>query len=382
MHRWIKLIVLTATCFFFCSSFLHLSKPNQPLRRVEQGSNSVPRLRLLVCISSVHPPGGKSTAHLDLVLAELHKRYAPLYNVSVLVDTNSEALREHLIASTPARAAAVSARVCPGAACEWNMYFPFYHRAFAAELVLRGEIDYLLYTEDDVLVPLEAFQLHISRSPDLWRNGWILGWVRVEQWRGGNLSVLVDAPFPRVNSTVYREPTHGDLYAEPWGAYSACYALDAAQVRAMVKDPSGVYATGFPGLPERERIGVGYSFVFDGSVEQPKQPFHPIFSYWAKGWRARVLVPLTADKQPHPHATVRHLSSRYSDAAPTVHAGVWGSVPLGDMFSWGDSISVEPTTIPQLLVCGVASEYCCVRTATLTWDSRDLPGNCSEYQMR
>jgi hypothetical protein len=343
-------------------------------------ANHPARLRLLVCIASVHPPGGKSTLSLDIILGELLDKYQPHFNVTVLLDTNSEELFAHVKAS-PAHAMVVT-RVCPGKSCEWLMYLPFYHRGYIEGVL--GDYDHFLYVEDDILVPLPAFQLYLERYQELWSHGWLFGWVRTEQWRGSNQSVANDTPFPLVDAIVYKAPHSGALYAEPWGAYSACYALDANQVRIMMGDPSKVWESGFPGLPERERIGVGYNFVFDGGNWEARKPTHPLLTYWAKGWRGRALVPLKSNGQVDPITMVKHLTSKYSDAAPSLFSGVWCSVPLEGMFLWSSNSSFKTLPLPVINVCGEgeANRFCCLgkesKNRNRDWSEKDLPGDCSK----
>ena len=161
---------------------------------------------------------------------------------------------------------------------------------------------------------------------ELAARGWAFGWVRAERWSVDNVTaVAIDNIDPVVDARVYRTPA-GHAYAEPWSPYAAFYALDAAELRAMIDDPSGVWHGGFPPFLPREKMSIGWSYVYTGGASAP---------YGATGWRARALVPLTPTGAIHSDAIAWHLPNKYATSA-TLGFHDLGSVLVSDVFQWGE----------------------------------------------
>ena len=294
--------------------------PPAPRFRSPAPPPAPPRPRLLVCIASHFTPGKSTTAHLARILRELRERYARHYEVRVAVDTNSE----ELAALLPALAAPVplTSRVWGAAELGNPLHLPHVHRHHVQQVL--GEFDYVLFTEDDVLLPLESFQLYARRQRELWAQGWMFGWVRAELWGGDNTTAIsIDNVDPVLDAPLYRAPS-GQLYAEPWSPYTAFYVLDAEQAAAMVADASGVWANGFPPFLPRERVSVGYAYVRTGGATAP---------WGATGWRARALVPLDGAGRVEADAVAWHLPRKYAQST-----ALWfhdlGSVPVAQLFNW------------------------------------------------
>lgn len=296
------------------------------------------RPRILVCIAS-HHDAQRSTAHLERLLESLATDFAPLFRVTVWVDTNSEALGPLLAALPFSPRLALRTRVWSLAELGNPLHLPFVHRhAMGGAL---GDFDFFWFTEDDVLLPLAAFQLYVARREELWERGWLFGWVRAERWGGDNVTAIsVDNIVPLMDPVLYATPA-GHVYAEPWSPYTAFYILDARQLAAMMGDTqSKVWFDGFPPFLPRERMSVGWNFAFTRGKGEP---------YGAKGWRARVMVPVTMPQgKLDPRAVAWHLPQKYARANKLFFKDL-GAVPVDALFNWTAGRPVAtPRTLPQL----------------------------------
>ena len=291
-----------------------------------------PQPRLLVCIATHYTPGKSTTVHLARILRELRERYAAHYRVTVAVDTNSAELAAALPALSGGPPLALTARVWSAAELGNPLHLPYVHRHLVQQVL--DEHDYFLFTEDDVLLPLESFQLYARRQRELWALGWMFGWVRAEVWGGDNATAIsIDNVDPVADPPVYRAPSSGALYAEPWSPYAAFYALDAEQARAMVADPSGVWANGFPPFLPREKMSVGYFYARTGrSGDAP---------WGATGWRARALVPLDAAGRVDKDAIAWHLPRKYAQGTKLWFHDL-GSVPVEALFNFSGPLAPVP----------------------------------------
>jgi hypothetical protein len=288
---------------------------------------------------------GQTTAYLDAVLDNFSVEYKVSFNVRIHVDTNSAELREHLLArSFP-----------PPDVRVWTLKelgdpynLPFMHREVMQNS--RDDADFFLFTEDDIFVPLAAFQLYSARREELQVLGWSYGFIRAEKWSIDNVTAIaIDNIDPIVNAHVY-ETLSGAIYAEPWSPYAAFYVLDKSELTAMIDDPSDVWFGGFPPFLQRERMSVGYAYKKTGGASSP---------YGATGWRSRALVPLTSEGRVHPDAIVWHLPSKYAKSE-TLGFHDLGSVKVENVFVWEQNDEKSTVTSTTSLSLSTAS------TSTLT----------------
>jgi hypothetical protein len=298
--------------------------PGGPLPRAAAPPPPSPRAaaaralpRVLVCIAAHFAPG-RTTAHLDRVIAEYRDAYARHYAVSIAVDTNSAELAAHLARSAPG----VAVRQWSALELGDPLHLPYVHRHHMQQVL--EDYEYLVFTEDDVLLPLASFQFYAARQRELWARGWMFGWVRAELWGGDNATAIsIDNIEPVFDPPLYRAPS-GQLYAEPWSPYAAFYVLDREQALAMRDDASGVWHNGFPPFLPREKMSVGWLYARTGGASEP---------YGAKGWRARALTPLDAAGAVLPEAIAWHLPRKYATST-----ALWfhdlGSVPVRAMFNF------------------------------------------------
>jgi hypothetical protein len=305
--------------------------PLPPLRRAPSvaAATAPSRPRLLVCIASHFAPG-RTTAHLERVVAEYVGAYGARFDVRVHVDTNSDALAPLLARAHPS--ARVDVRVWTLAELGDALHLPYVHRHLMQ--TVADDFDFFVFSEDDVLVPLAAFSRYVAQRVALQARGWAYGWVRAEVWAADNATAIaIDNVDPVVDARVY-DAGGGALFAEPWSPYAAVYALDADELRAMIADTSGVWTGGFPPFLPREKMSIGWAFKYTGGAREP---------YGAKGWRARALVPLTPDGRVHPEAIVWHLPRKYA-VSKTLGFHDLGSVKVDDVFQWtrgvGDAVAL------------------------------------------
>jgi hypothetical protein len=232
-----------------------------------------PRLRVLVCLAVFYTADVKPLNYVTRVLEEYGDRYTARWDVRVRIDTNNDTLA----AALGSHARFVNEfRV-------WSLEevggdylrLPEKHRAPAAQGAASGAFDYLLYAEDDMLVPAEAFAFFVQHEARVAEHGWVLSFVRAETWSGdGKTLVAVDLG-PRQDAQVYRysdtdhingAPTQ--LFAQPRSCHAAAYALSASSVRTLVANEPTLWTEGFPNYQIRERFGVGAAFTRSKDTHQ------------------------------------------------------------------------------------------------------------------
>ena len=253
--------------------------------------------------------------------------------MTVIVDTNSEQLAEHLRAKWGPPF--VSSNVWGAVELGDPLHLPYVHRHHMQQVV--DDYEYFMFTEDDVMVPVASFQFYASRQQELWAKGWMFNWVRAELWGGDNVTAIsIDNIEPVFNPRVYKGPS-GQLYAEPWSPYCAFYVLDREQLRVMMDDPSDVWSNGFPPFLPREKMSVGYFYKYTGGSQQP---------YGAKGWRARALVPLDPMSGAVAAGAIAwHLPRKYAQSTQLWFHDL-GSVPVHALFNWTDTGRPPPQPLP------------------------------------
>lgn len=327
----VRLFFLLVALYLLLGPLSGALEPRAPLRRGSiVGASSRPRL--LVCIAS-HYTAGRTTTHLERVIAEYVGVYSAQFDVRVHVDTNSDALAPLLARAHPSMR--IDVRVWTLNELGDALHLPYVHRHLMQTVV--DDFEYFIFSEDDVLVPLAAFQLYVAHRGALQARGWTYGWVRAELWAVDNATAIaIDNVDPIVDAHVYDAGT-GVLFAEPWSPYAAFYALDRGELRAMIVDPSGVWTGGFPPFLPREKMSIGWAFKFTGGAREP---------YGAKGWRARALVPITADGRVHPDAIVWHLPRKYA-VSKTLGFHDLGSIKVADVFQWTHGVG-EADALPLL----------------------------------
>jgi hypothetical protein len=305
--------------------------------------NTAPRrLRLFVCVAAYYTPD-KNMNFVTRVLSEfVSSNFTAQYDVFIHVDTNSDELANALgdMASSVHEFRVWTLEEVGGN----YINLPRQHRALAAAKAEGGLFDYLVYTEDDVLVPFSAVSFFIKHEAPLSSLGWSLGFVRVELWsHDGKTPVVIDNE-PRRNARVYfHANTSGNdgavqLFAQPRSCFAGSYALSAASVRALVSKENSLWTAGFSEYPERERFGIGSAFVRAG-----EDVVFEGYLFNAKGWRMRGLVGLTAAGVAHPDGVVVHLPSKYA-TKPMLDSGQIWTTTLGKLFLWpaGGMRAAEP----------------------------------------
>ena len=264
--------------------------------------------KIIVSVAAYWTPG-RPLEYLFRLLDEYEKSFASIYNVHVCVDTNSEELSSILSNRGPAQSTR-EVHVWSLEELEGNPEnLPRMHRQYWEER--KNEFDFFIFTEDDILFSLEAFNMYIANRQALQDKGWTFGFIRVETWGVDNETlVALDTIESRADMAIFETPD-GHLWAEPWSPYTAHFVLDQNQIRKMINDSSKVYSLGFPAIDNREKIAMGYNYKFSGS--QNSNPFG------ARGWQSRALVPISRDcKVEQSGGIVRHLPSKYAKSTKII----------------------------------------------------------------
>jgi hypothetical protein len=264
--------------------------------------------KIIVSVAAYWTPG-RPLEYLFRLLDEYERAFAVVYDVHVCVDTNSKELFSILSNRRPTQSTR-EVRVWSLEELEGNPEnLPRMHRQYWEER--KNEFDFFIFTEDDILFSLEAFNMYITHRLALQDKGWTYGFLRVETWGIDNKTlVALDTTESRADMTVFETPD-GQLWAEPWSPYTAHYVLDQYELRIMIDDISNVWSLGFPSIDNREKIALGYNYKFSGS--QFSNPFG------ARGWQSRALVPISSDcKVKQPQGFVRHLPSKYAKSTSLI----------------------------------------------------------------
>ena len=179
------------------------------------------------------------------------------------------------------------------------------HRHYIGTL-LSG-YDYVVYTEDDLFLRETSFALFVERSAELWKLGWLLGFLRTEINEKG---VLCTPDMWRRDVEGGAETVRtlgGRRYREPPNPYYGMWVLSQSQVQTFMSDPTGVWLRGYWVHDERARMAYGYQAAF-----LPLQ-----------GWRYRVVLPLLDSLGVDPRALLSHMPNNYCNAT---HWGACGLV--------------------------------------------------------
>lgn len=310
--------------------------------------------RVLVCIAAHYEPN-RIPVHLAAILAEYRSLSYAAWDVTVHVDTDAEGLLDAL---GPEASAMIDVLHV------WSLkdldgdpfYLPRQHRFYVAEAAAADAFDYMVYCEDDILVPAGALKLFAERGAAVASLGWALVFCRAELWEhDGKTKVAIDMSTSRVDPPVYADDV-GWLYSEPDSPYAAAYALDAATVRELsaLDEPSGVWLHGFPPFDQRERFGVGAGYALTGGIDAP---------LGARGWRSSGLLALTPNGDIDPMSIVIHLSSRYANNA-SYDEGQSRPLTIDSVFQWSkwppliEPLRYLPSSGGARIGCGTHPLFC------------------------
>lgn len=149
------------------------------------------RPRLLLAIASHLTPSGanESLSYLRRSIGELRERYVARYDVHVFIDTNNASLANAILATETATdwgdrgSKQKLSPVLPLSVREWSLEElgndPFQLTGVHRRLMEReaGAYDFFAYLEDDMLMPLEAFEYFVKERQELWSHNWIPGFA-------------------------------------------------------------------------------------------------------------------------------------------------------------------------------------------------------------
>lgn len=166
------------------------------------------------------------------------------------------------------------------------------------------DYDYVVYTEDDLLMREDAFALFASRNAELWRMGWIMGFLRTERNQQNEVcSSDIMEHWIEEGGTSKVVSLNKHSYVVPASTYNAMWVLDRNQLQTFVTDRSGVFLKGQWRVGLRERMAFGYQHTYS-----PR-----------KGWVGRTLVPLDdQDLGVDTRALVAHLPNNICNTSTSV----------------------------------------------------------------
>lgn len=309
-------------------------------------------MKIIVSVAAYWTPG-RPLEYLFRLLDEYEQAFSVLYNVHVCVDTNSKELSSILSNRRPTQSTR-EVHVWTLEDLEGNPEnLPRVHRQYWEER--KKNFDFFIFTEDDILFSLEAFNMYITHRQALQDKGWSFGWVFVEKWGVDNTTLVAIGNLEsRAIKTVFETPD-GHLWSEPLSPYTAHYVLDRDELQMMIDDET-VWSLGFPDIDARANIAMGYNYKYSGNTSS--NPFG------ARGWQSRALVPISRDcKVEQPGGIVRHLPSKYAKSTKIItnndciyggpERNKWGSgsnlectygrIPLSRVFLCHE---VEPEVLP------------------------------------
>jgi hypothetical protein len=250
--------------------------------------------------------------YLAEVIAQL--RRLPFSDIVVAIDTNSPETRALL------RAANCDADIV---SVHDNLSHPFLLTWAHREPMRRAvsEFDFFMYVEDDILVTPDAVRLWHERLPALSKDGYLPGFLRVEQNRAG---ALVSSDFCRRARDTEIVHVDGRTYLLAPFPYQAFWLYDKPTMEAFVA--SEAFDHGHPPYARnrvRESAAIGYAFERVGD-----------------SYRSRHLLPLTASLQVDPRCFVFHMPSNYGRLV-LPHPANLGTIPVDSLFHRGAQL--EPT---------------------------------------
>ena len=267
-------------------------------------------LNILVSISTHWSPG-RSLEYLFRLLEEYESVYPSAgYNIHVCIDVNSAEVA-NILSSHPHTQSTRVVRVWSLEDLGGDPYnLPQFHRKYWEEH--ETEFDFFIFSEEDILFSLEAFNTYVERRQALQEKGWVFGWVRVETWGGDNKTlVVIDDRISRMNPTIFETPD-GNLWAQSSISYTAHYILDREELRRSIEDESRIWNVGFSGFDFKgsnilhtgpEFLTVGFQYKYSGNEKSVING--------AKGWQSRALVPISRTCEVEIGGIVYHLPSKY-----------------------------------------------------------------------
>ena len=362
---WAGLVALT----LFLYSSIPACPPPPKARFIHRLYNSVPAQivlppyprnpRVLVAIASFSTTGA-APPHLLSVIAALFAW--PSTDIDVRIDTNSEdlasRLRSSFVAPLPVgRRLAVHVAPLPkmygagGSHCDETCMFKltWVHRSWMnttgdplawtfeqRDTGARPEYDHFLYLEDDVIIPVAAWQLYLSLQRTLELSGLQFQFTRVEESSGSPAAEQLVA-LDYFAQQIVDAPVFVDKSGGRWAVgmpFAALWLLPATQFVSFSQD-SQQWPTGHPFFEIRESVAVGWMCELD---------LHRCVS--------RGLVPLkvsvTGQLHIHPDATVWHMPNKYVTIQPASF-----TIPLSRAFTWSQppvEVAVPSLTNPDELV--------------------------------
>ena len=245
--------------------------------------------------------------YLVEVIAQL--RRLPFSDIVIAIDTNSPETRAFLRAAN----CDVADIICVHDSLSHPFLLTWAHR----EPMRRAasEFEYFMYVEDDILVTPEAVRLWHERLPTLSRDGYLPGFLEVEQNRMGE---LVSSDFCRRVRDTEIVHVDGRPYLLAAFPYQAFWLYDKRTMQDFIA--SDAFDNGHPPYAQdrvRESAAIGYAFERCGS-----------------DYKSRHLLPLTTSLQVDPRCFVFHIPCNYGRLV-IPHPANLGTIPVNSLFHRG-----------------------------------------------
>ena len=243
---------------------------------------------------------GKRLKFLIEMLKQL--KDLPFREIVVAIDTNSPETQRYL--------ASEGTDLVDEVALHENLADPFkltwMHRDRLKAVI--NDFDYFMYAEDDLLITPASMRLWHARLAALKAHGYLPGFLRVEENRGG---ALVSSDFTRAASVKDVVTIDGQAYLYTPFPYQAFWIYDKVMMTEFIN--SEVYETGQPDFPTRECMASGFAY-----------------KKVAGEWQSRILLPLDDRGAVDQRCFVYHMPSNYGRLL-IPHPAQLGTIPVADI---------------------------------------------------
>ncbi len=207
----------------------------------------------------------------------------PLRSIQVVIDSNTEDARSHDLPRAPDH---VQLRIDVHPGLDHPFLLTWQHRKHMAEQ--RGNYDYFMYVEDDIVVPRKAIERWHREAEGLYRHGFLFGFLRTERTAS---AILVSSDQLKPARSHHIRFLNGKPFFAPRNPYHGFWIYHQRQMDDFAASPCWRDGNR-PGWGVRERAAAGM--------------------IWRKPKRHRTLVPLEPDLTVPQDVLVAHLPNNYA----------------------------------------------------------------------
>ena len=283
-----------------------------------RANNSKPRLLISIATFLTSTNSQEVLRYLFNSISEMRCQYKNTFEVVLFVDTNSNFLASPLYNFT------TQVLLCNNSEMAHQLNFSmrewtsdeighFHEITGVHRYVMEQEanvFDFFLYMEDDIFVPLQALEYFVKTREDLWRFGWLPGFVRIEHLND-YLSTEVATDIREIITDPILYQSQSWFWAHAPAPYCAAFMIDRSQLLQFIADPSNTWRKGALNFnwPSsfREKMAVGWYYALVPH----------------KGWLSRALVPIAENGELYRVSFIFHQSNKYGKSAllwsPSLH---------------------------------------------------------------